>query len=594
VSAPTPLRNAKGANADSRMEAYWPEVQSASGRMVSLLDRERHSRSYGSFDREHWGWKFRDFPLGMLQSAVYPLALLWSAPFPENPYFANSQVLSWIEGAMRESLSRQHANGSFDYFAPNEQNPGTTLGLMHGLCEAFRLVRKDLPEDLCAQLRERARKAYRFAMSREEDHAFVSNHHALFAVAWLDGAELLGEPQYSRRAAGVIESILGHQSPDGWYREYDGPDPGYESLGIFHLAVYWQRTRSTALLESLRCSIAFYSHFVHPDGSVGGAYGSRQTSLYFPGGFEILAGAIPTAAAIARFMRRRLGRRNVLTPPVADPENVIPMLYTYLEACLAPEAPRGEGDVERLPCESQEGMVYFPGARLCTFGARRYYAVANLAHGGVCRIFDKQTERIAYEDGSYLVTAGGRRWTAQRRSPGLSVERATSHTVSCERDLAEDRQLLPTPVKFLLFRVLSLTAFRSQKFGNLIRRLIIRQLITKVHLGPLHLRRTIEFNEDEIRFRDRLERTKAVPVREVALPRSYLSIHMGSAKYFRYQDLESTPEAPAGDMAEELNRKGSTGIDFVLRLAGGGGMELVVQPEEKAEEAVASGKSERQ
>jgi hypothetical protein len=561
--------------------------------MVSLLDREPDSVSYGSFDREHWCWKFRDFPLGMLQSAVYPLAQLWSMPLPDNPYFENRQVLRWITAAMEASLSRQHANGSFDYFSPNEQNPGTTLGAIHGLGEAYRLVGQHLPAETRTRLLEAARKAFRFALTREEDHGFISNHQALFAVTWLVGAELLDEPRYARRAEEVIEKIIAQQSPDGWYCEYDGPDAGYESLGISHLAVYWERTHSDPLLASLRRSIDFYAHCVHPDGSVGGAYGSRHTSIYFPGGFEILAREIPMSAAIARFMRERLDRRNVLTPAVSDPENLIPLVYNYLEACSARGADPKESGELRLPCEALEGMLHFPDSHICAVGTRRYYAVVNLARGGVCRVFDKQAQTIAYEDASYLVSARGRRWTSQRLAPGPRVESTSSHAVSSETELVEVRQVLPTPATFMILRLLSLTLFRNQKLGNWLRRLIVRRLITQVRPGPLRLQRVMEFGESEILFRDRIEMTKRIAVKKVALARTFLPIHMGSAKYFRYQDLQSMPEVPVSGMAEDLNQKGSASLAFELRFAPGKEVELVVSPEEKTMEAATVGSGAR-
>ena len=83
-----------------------------------------------------------------------------------------------------------------------------------------------------------------------------------------------------------------------WPLEYDGFDPGYETLGIQYLARYWEKTRDARVLASLRRAVAFFAHAVHPDGSVGGAYGSRHTRLYFPAGFEILAGEIPEAASV--------------------------------------------------------------------------------------------------------------------------------------------------------------------------------------------------------------------------------------------------------------------------------------------------------
>src|SRR5690606_25490846 len=192
---------------------------------------------------------------------------------------------------------------------PNEQNPGPTLGVAHALAETARLVADDIAPARRTRLLDAIGRACDFALTREEDHGFVSNHWALFAVTFQTARELLGDARYGRRAEAMIDRIIEQQSPDGWYREYDGPDPGYESLGIFHLAVHWNRTRSQRVLDSLRRSVDAYAHFVHPDGSIGGVYGSRHTSLYFPGGFELLAAEVPMAAAVARFMAARLDRQ---------------------------------------------------------------------------------------------------------------------------------------------------------------------------------------------------------------------------------------------------------------------------------------------
>ena len=45
-------------------------------RLLSLQDREPASRTYGCFDRDHWSWKFRDLPLGMMQLRGKALAVL--------------------------------------------------------------------------------------------------------------------------------------------------------------------------------------------------------------------------------------------------------------------------------------------------------------------------------------------------------------------------------------------------------------------------------------------------------------------------------------------------------------------------------------
>jgi hypothetical protein len=546
------------------ISVYLSEALLQVPRLVSKLDRERHSASYGSFDRDHWAWKFRDFPITMLQTGIYPLALLWRFPFAENHYYRNPGVLKWVEAAIENTCGRQHKNGAFDSVGPYTRDHGVTLAMVYTLAEALRLLGEELPATLRDVTREAVSKGCRFALESSEDYAFISNHQALFAMAFLSASELLGESRYLKRADHIIEQIIRHQSPDGWYREYEGPDPGYESLGIFYLATYWKRTGSPVLLDSLRRSIDFYSHSLHPDGSAGGVYGSRHTSLYYPGGFEILANEIPMATTIARFMRNRLAYHNVLTPAMADAENLSSLLYTYLEAFLASEADRDE-ESPRLPCEDLDGIRHFPDSDIVVAGTREYYAVVNASRGGVCRIFDKCTGEIVYEDAGYLVLADGRRWTSQLSGLGRRAGEMRDSQVSCATTLAEVKQEMLTPGKFILLRLLNLTLFRNQALGRWLRRQVIARLITAKRPGPFHLNRSITFSPGEISFRDRLEASGTEKVEKVFLPRSFTAIHMGSAKYFHSTELRGTLQPPVSAMADELNHSRSSICEFTLQ-----------------------------
>jgi hypothetical protein len=513
----------------------------------------------------------------MSQAALYPLALLWRFPFPDNPYYHNPQVLGWTEGAIASVLERQRENGAFDSVGPFTQDHGVTLAMVYILGETVRLLDGDLTPALGDAVRRAVRRACEFALLSREDYSYISNHWAMFAVAWLDAAELLENSQFREHAEETVERILREQSPDGWYREYEGPDPGYESLGISYLATYWQRTGSPRLLDSLRRSIEFYTHFVHPDGSVGGVYASRYTSLYFPAGFEILAVEIPMAAAIAQFMRERLTLHNVVTPSVSDPENLPPLVSNYLEACLVPEI-EYQVEVPPLPCGALEGIRHFPDSGLTVTGTRHYYAVINASKGGVCRIFDKHTNKIAYEDAGYFVRAGGRCWNSQFIGLGHRVDSSRTDEVACKTTLAEVRQELPTPAKFVLLRILNLTLFRSLALGTWIRRLIVSRLITKKRPGLLLLTRLVRFESDEIQFRDRLEMTHPMHVEEVELPRSFMATHMGSAKYFHPSQLDVTPQVHGIGMASDLNSGGVANCEFTLHFSLTSRPELVIGP----------------
>jgi hypothetical protein len=296
-------------------------------------------------------------------------------------------------------------------------------------------------------------------------------------------------------------------------------------------------------------------------------YGSRQTSLYFPGGFEMLAREIPMAEGISQFMRERLDLRNVLTPTTSDAENLPSLLFTYLEACLIADDP-DRRSIPKLPCETLDGLVHFPDSGITVSGTPRYYAVTNAAKGGVTRVFDKRTNAIAYEDAGYVVRTGRRSWSSQLIGLGHQVTASGKNEIACTTQLAEIRQELPTPARFVLLRLLNLTLFRSVILGAWLRRLIIKKLITKKHVGPFRMKRSITFRADEVHFCDELEATEGTHVDEVDLPRRVLAIHMCSAKYFHPSELEDTPvPASVQEMALELNSNHIASRKFTLRFS---------------------------
>ncbi len=560
---------------DQRQTAYWVEVQSVLGRLLSMLDRERASESCGNCDREFWSWKFRDSPVTMLQAAVYPLAVLWSKPLPGNLLYQNGRVFEWIVATLTHIRSMQRHNGSFDLWGPHTDHGGVTLAMAQAIMQCLEALADSVDVSRCASLRETVRRAAEFAYRNEEDYAFISNHQAQYAVAFRIAQEFTGDARYGKRSEEIIGRILGEQSGDGWYREYQGPDPGYESLGISHLADYWRRTGSARVLESLRRSVAFYAHCVHPDGSVGGVYGSRHTQLYYPAGLEILSSHIPMARTIARCMRERLALRNVVTLANVDTGNLVPLVSNYLQASLLSSDESGVSSL-RLPCETLEGARHFSEAGISVAGNRHLYAVVNASKGGVCRVFDKHTRKIAYEDAGYLVRAGGHQWTSQMIGLGQITNSPGASQIACATSLSKVRQELPTPVKVLCLRVLNLTVCRSLVLGSWLRRLIVRRLLTAQSRGPLRLYRSVTIGAEDVHFEDRLELSGHLRVEEVALPRSFMAIHMGSAKYFHPSELEPIPQVAVNGMAGELNRGGVAKIEFTLRFSPTGGPQLRV------------------
>lgn len=524
---------------------YRASVMRAAPRLLGMLDRDPESPTVGSFDRDHWAWKFRDFPIAMLQTGMVPLAMLYADRKPDNPYGGSPRMLEWTAAAIRATIRRQHRNGAFDSVAPFSQDHGVTLQLVLALTTALRVLRNDVSNALHDEVATAVRRACAFAARSDEDYAFISNHQAFFALAWLRAGELLDDADLSRRAAATIDGIIDRQSADGWYAEYGGPDPGYESLGISYLATYLVATEHPRLAESLSRSVKFFSHFVHPDGSVGGCYGSRLTQLWYPSGFELLAASDPVAGRVAAFLRERLDRANVVTPDTVDAHNLPLLVQSYLVAAEAVEAAGPSLDSARtpsLPCESHDLWRHFDGSGLTVAATPHYYAVTNAQRGGIISICDRRTEELVYEDSGVVVEAGRRIWSSATPTDVTHVaasapQRTVASTVRCGRA----GNLPLTPGKFLILRVLGLTAFRSLALGAMVRRMVIARLITGRERGPCTCARSVRFEADRITIDDNLVLSDRRRVDGVRVTRGFQPFHMGSARYFHLRDLRETP-----------------------------------------------------
>ena len=86
-----------------------------------------------------------------------------------------------------------------------------------------------------------------------------------------------------------LDRLLSWQNEEGWFQEYEGCDLGYQTLTISFLAWIYDINPNEKIKKSLSRAFDFISNFIHPDGSFGGEYGSRNTYCFFPHGFELIS-----------------------------------------------------------------------------------------------------------------------------------------------------------------------------------------------------------------------------------------------------------------------------------------------------------------
>jgi hypothetical protein len=523
-------------------------------RVLSLMDRESFSPTAGCCDRTYWGWKFVDFPGARFQEALCVMSFLYATELKQNPYYHKGRLLDWIGNGLRFWSAIQHSDGSFDEAYPFERSLAATAFTTFYVGEALEFLGSDLAPDLRASARETMRRAGRWLTINDETHGFLSNHLAAAAAALYHVYRVTGDDAFERRSRYFLDKILARQSSEGWYEEYGGADPGYQTHGSFYLARYWQLSGDESLAESLGRSMNFLAHFLHPDGSLGGEYASRNTQTYYPAAFEMMAGRHPAAAWIAETMRESLLTGAAAGMRCIDAYNYFPCLNNLVFAYRACAERDGHAAVRAEEPSSQPGLAWFPEAGMLRIRRDRYDAHVGTAKGGVIKVFDRTTRKLVYSDCGYI----GRlrdgallssQYMDHRRTVAVEPER-----VEIEGSFFEVSRPTMSPYRFVAFRLFTLSLARVAGLGRWLKARLVKTLIYRKRELNIRMKRTIQFEERGVSICDQLSGPDGDRVESIQWGELFTTIHMGSSRYFINNELAEAI-APQQEMPEHIDPK---------------------------------------
>lgn len=504
------------------------QVLQACRRLLSEGNRDPYSATYGCFDRRFWGWKSVDFPEATLQRNAYPLA--WLSKHPDLHFEAEAEIMTdAVQAALCFSASIQHKDGSFDQAFPHEHSFGATAFLLHSLLGAFRIVGESRSAEFRSMIEKCLQRAADFLCRHDEQHGRISNHLAGAALSLRTAGDYFSEPRYTKRSDEIIDKVLASQSSEGWFPEYEGSDPGYQTLCIYYFAKLYLLRPDDQLKTALAHAVEFLSWFAHPDGTFGGEYGSRRTAIFYPGGLAILSQKIPAAGTLVRFMVDSIAAGHTVTLNDIDTANIAPVLENYIAVLDAGEVETDEGNLP-LPCQGAPAKRDFAEAGIYMRKTDRYYAIFGASNGGVLKVFDCRQKKAIWNDGGYVgQTSAGEYITTQVTDLERPC-RLTEDDICIETAFCSLPRPSPTPAAFVLLRLMNLTIMRSIWLGNYIKALLVDLLITAKRKAPLNLSRTVHFGEETITVIDKVKGN--LSMRWIECGRPFVAIHMASARYF--------------------------------------------------------------
>jgi hypothetical protein len=470
-------------------------------RLLHLIDRNPYSPTYGCFDRAYWHYRTMDFPCGMSQEFVLPVAQAYARDVPGNRFFGVTRVRELAEAAIRYMKRGSHPDGTCDDYFPYERAMGALVFSLYAGTEAYQILGMDDPE-VVEFFVKRVRH-----LAHQNETGQLANHQALAALAAYNVYLISGDDMCRTVADARVDLTLSWQHQEGWFQEYEGADPGYHTCTIDFLAKLQQKRKDSSLVPPLTRAVEFAWHFMHPDGSYGGEYGSRNTYHFYPHGFELMAPHTEKAGQIAdAFLRSsRLGKRYIND----DDRMTAHYVYNFLQAYddYHPHRP-----VPIAETRAEPSLRWFPGSKIAVYcngrsGDEHLYAVANLSKGGVVKVFGT-SRPVASDTGLIGETGDGTvvvTHLVQHDNPVTANPETGEFTV--EGRFCRRKHRLPSPWSVVCFRLLTLTIGRVAP--NLVRATLQKILITGKPTVPLRFRRVLRFEPDGVAVQDEIEGSAA-------------------------------------------------------------------------------------
>lgn len=513
---------------------YLQEIRTNLPRLLALFDNDCTSTSFGIGDRYHWAWGLIDFGNATFQGAAHGMARLWvSGLWPYDT--SKSTFLARINAIFQGSKRLTRRDGSLEEAFPYEGSYCVTALVAFDLLCTLELLATEISTVQQVQWQAAVSPMIQFLLRADETHALISNHLATAASALARWHLLTGDSQAQRKARQLVDRILAHQSSEGWFREYQGADPGYQSLCTYYLTDLHLTCPEFNLLEPLRQSIRFLQYCAHPDGSFGGLYGSRCTRFYYPAGVMALGNAIPEAQALARFMESSISQQRTVTLSAMDEPNLIPMFNAYAWAATQ----RHNQPCRTLPSRSQHIPAtspatirrLLPEAGLLIDRGPRHYSLISTHKGGVVYHFVDQ-KSVLIDAGLVMRGPRGRLGSTQSSHPDNRVICLES-SLQIDAPLTAMPRQLPGPLQFMTLRLLSLTVFRYRPLREWTKRRLVSLLITSNKPWPVSNHRKIHLGPD-LWIQDKP--TTVPGYHPVLDPGPFVPIHMASQGYWQIQD----------------------------------------------------------
>lgn len=243
-------------------------------RMLTQVCRDPQSAEYGSFDRNWWHYKIRDFSSIILQQGGY--TLYCASLLPEMKMQAEALKTLAAGSAHFWNLRAKKFRSFEEYYPWEEGYPPVAFSTL----AIAKLVAAGVVD--VASVYDGLQKAALQLLTRFEGKATNQQVAGMAALCWI--YKVAPALVHKEQLDSICSRTLACQHAEGWYMEYGGPDLGYLSVTMDCLWDAFDATGDERFRASAARALDFISAFVLLPSRGAGMHNARNTDYIVPYG----------------------------------------------------------------------------------------------------------------------------------------------------------------------------------------------------------------------------------------------------------------------------------------------------------------------
>ena len=510
------------------MNVYEKQIDAAIPRILNMFETNPISETRGVGDRDYWAWAVKDFANGTYQGAVNGLSTL-TAKSRHIKYFLNEErYIEYIDSIINALNQISHKDGSLDEAFYGEHSWCVTGLVAYDILSAYSRLSDIIDDSIKQKWLEICHKLISFISNRIENHGFISNHLLTNANALILWSDITKESKYESTAYKLTRKVVDSGHGEGWFREYGGADPGYQSISMNYAANIYDLRENWISKNELENALRFLSDFINPDGTFSGLIGSRQTSLYFPAGFRKLSKRFEIASWIDVVMQKSIENNNVVNLLAIDAGNFVHLFNNYCEA-----SEHDNGTVYHQDMVNLAKTHVYSKAGIVVDRSKSHKTVVSLQKGGIVQHYGKNG---AYTDcGLLLYKKDKLVASTQGNYNSTEINVPDSKLLEIKLTFNKINIKKPKPLHTIIIRLCAVTIFKFTSIREKFKKLIVNRLILKDRSLPFVVKRKIYLGS-EVRIEDSVDLPKHYAIKKSL--NDFTSSHMASAGYWKKPNNE--------------------------------------------------------